>query len=119
VFSPACLGVYLWLLTISFLRLQKLFVLTRDSLCALALKACRAHARHKILFLLSGQRIGWVRVADQTGARERLRGPDVISTPRVRGARHGARVEIMSVGSPRIAVRASRSGQDPFKSVSH
>ena len=40
-----------------------------------------------------------------------VRGPDVISTARVKGAREGARVEIMSVGCPRTAVRASRSAQ--------
>ena len=46
-----------------------------------------------------------------TVAREYVRGPDVISTATVKGAREGARVEIMSVGCPRTAVRASRSAQ--------
>ena len=46
-----------------------------------------------------------------TVAREHVRGPDVISTDTVKGAREGARVEIMSVGCPRTAVRASRSAQ--------
>ena len=46
-----------------------------------------------------------------TVAREHVRGPDVISTATVKGAREGARVEIMSVGCPRTAVRASRSAQ--------
>ena len=44
-----------------------------------------------------------------TVAREHVRGPDVISTATVKGAREGARVEIMS--GPRTAVRASRSAQ--------
>ena len=46
-----------------------------------------------------------------TVAREHVCGPDVISTATVKGAREGARVEIMSVGCPRTAVRASRSAQ--------
>ena len=48
-----------------------------------------------------------------TVAREHVRGPDVISTATVKGAREGARVEIMSVGCPQTAGRASRSGQVP------
>ena len=45
-----------------------------------------------------------------TVAREHVCGPDVISTDTVRGAREGARVEIMSEGCPQTAGRASRSG---------
>ena len=53
------------------------------------------------------------RVLDPTDAREHVRGPDVIPTATVKGARDGARVGIMSVGCPRIAGRATKSGQDP------
>ena len=53
------------------------------------------------------------RVLEQTGAREHIRGPDVIPTATVKGAREGARVGIMSVGCPRTAGRATKSGQDP------
>ena len=47
---------------------------------------------------------------EPTVAREHVCGPDVISTATVNGAREGARVEIMSVGCPQTAGRASRSG---------
>ena len=50
---------------------------------------------------------------EPTVAREHVCGPDVISTATVNGAREGARVEIMSVGCPQTAGRASRSGQVP------
>ena len=50
---------------------------------------------------------------EPTVAREHVCGPDVISTATVKGAREGARVEIMSVGCPQTAGRASRSGQVP------
>ena len=50
---------------------------------------------------------------EPTVAREHVCGPDVISTATVKGAREGARVEIMSVGCPQTAGRASRSGQAP------
>ena len=50
---------------------------------------------------------------EPTVAREHVCGPDVISTAPVNGAREGARVEIMSVGCPQTADRASRSGQVP------
>ena len=50
---------------------------------------------------------------EPTVAREHVCGPDVISTATVNGAREGARVEIMSVGCPQTAGRASRSGQAP------
>ena len=50
---------------------------------------------------------------EPTVAREHVCGPDVISTTTVNGAREGARVEIMSVGCPQTAGRASRSGQVP------
>ena len=52
-----------------------------------------------------------------TVAREHVRGPDVLSTTTVKGAREGARVEIMSVGCPRTAVRASRSAQASIPTV--
>ena len=48
---------------------------------------------------------------EPTVAREHVCGPDVISTATVKGAREGARVEIMSVGCPQTAGRASMSGQ--------
>ena len=48
---------------------------------------------------------------EPTVEREHVCGPDVISTATVKGAREGARVEIMSVGCPRTAVRASRPAQ--------
>ena len=47
---------------------------------------------------------------EPTGAREHVCGPDVILTASVKGAREGARVKIMSVGCPKTAGRASRSG---------
>ena len=50
---------------------------------------------------------------EPTVAREHVCGPDVISTATINGAREGARVEIMSVGCPQTAGRASRSGQVP------
>ena len=50
---------------------------------------------------------------EPTVAREHVCGPDVISTATVNGAREGARIEIMSVGCPQTAGRASRSGQVP------
>ena len=50
---------------------------------------------------------------EPTVAREHVCGPDVISTVTVKGAREGARVEIMSVGCPQTAGRASMSGQAP------
>ena len=50
---------------------------------------------------------------EPTVEREHVCGPDVISTATVKGAREGARVEIMSVGCPQTAGRASRSGQAP------
>ena len=50
---------------------------------------------------------------EPTVAREHVCGPDVISTATGNGAREGARVEIMSVGCPQTAGRASRSGQVP------
>lgn len=53
------------------------------------------------------------RVLEPTGTREHVRGPDVIPTATVKGAREGARVGIMSVGCPRTAGRATKSGQDP------
>ena len=40
-----------------------------------------------------------------------VRGTGVISTATVKGAREGARVEIMPAGGPRTAVRVSRSAQ--------
>ena len=53
------------------------------------------------------------RVLEPTGARERVHGPDVIPTATAKGARDGARVGIMSVGCPRTAGRATKSGQAP------
>ena len=53
------------------------------------------------------------RVLEPTGAREHVRGPDVIPTATAKGAREGARVGIMSVGCPRTAGRATKSGQAP------
>ena len=50
---------------------------------------------------------------EPTVEREHVCGPDVISTATVKGAREGARVEIMSVGRPQTAGRESRSGQAP------
>ena len=58
----------------------------------------------------------WAKPARGIGADCRTRarcGPDVISTATVKGAREGARVEIMSVGCPQTAGRASMSGQCP------
>jgi len=76
-----------------------------------------SHFRGRVQFC--GESGSWPRavarrgVLEPTGAREHVRGPGVISTATVKGAREGARVEIMSVGCPRTAGRASRSGQDP------
>ena len=50
---------------------------------------------------------------EPTVEREHVCGPDVISTATVKGAREGARVEIMSAGRPQTAGRESRSGQAP------
>ena len=50
---------------------------------------------------------------EPTVEREHVCGPDVISTTTVKGAREGARVEIMSAGCPQTAGRSSRSGQAP------
>ena len=50
---------------------------------------------------------------EPTVEREHVCGPDVISTATVKGAREGARVEIMSAGCPQTAGRESRSGQAP------
>ena len=52
-------------------------------------------------------------VLETTGAREHVRGPDVIPTATAKGAREGARVGIISVGCPRTAGRATKSGQAP------
>ena len=49
------------------------------------------------------------RVLEPTGAREHVRGPDVIPTATAKGARDGARVGIMSVGARELRVgRPSR-----------
>ena len=53
-------------------------------------------------------------ISDKSGAWSRLAhvcGPDVILTASVKGAREGARVKIMSVGCPKTAGQASRSGE--------
>ena len=60
------------------------------------------------------------RVLEPTGAREHVRGPDVIPTATVKGAREGARVGIMSVGAREL--RVGRPSRDktriPLMSVS-
>ena len=60
------------------------------------------------------------RVLEPTGARERVRGPDVIPTATVKGARDGARVGIMAVGAREL--RVGRPSRDktriPLMSVS-
>ena len=60
------------------------------------------------------------RVLEPTGAREHVRGPDVIPTATAKGARDGARVGIMSVGAREL--RVGRPSRDktriPLMSVS-
>ena len=60
------------------------------------------------------------RVLEPTGAREHVRGPDVIPIATVKGAREGAGVGIMSVGAREL--RVGRPSRDktriPLMSVS-
>ena len=64
-------------------------------------------ARQKNLTLHQGE--ASLREREPTVAREHINGDDVISTPRVNGAREGARVEIMS-GAPVMCGSGELSG---------
>ena len=102
----------------SALRLSRVVAHSIDSMSAMTLTR-RGRGRISLRLPFCGESGSWPRsvarrgVLEPTGAREHVRGPDVISTATVKGAREGARVEIMSVGCPRTAGRASRPGQDP------
>ena len=93
------------------LRLREIMVRTKSR------RMCRAGAegvfRRNAISRESPVHQRQVGGLEPTVAREHVCGPDVISTATVNGAREGARVEIMSVGCPQTAGRASRSGQVP------